>query len=131
MDTQRLETFLRLQARKDELEGLLDDTKRTIQEVEQAILKEFETSGISHVKINGKVIYLHRQLWARAKDGDKQGLCYALRAHGLGVFVEESCNTNFISAYVREQDASGVELPIALAEALEVTEVFSVRSRNG
>ena len=131
MDTIRLETFLRLQARKDELEDLLDDTKRLIREVEQQILKEFETSGVSNVRINGELVYLHRQLWARARDGDKHALCAALRANGLGLFVEESCNTNSVSAYVREQDAQGIELPAGLAEVIEVTEVFSVRSRKG
>ena len=49
----------------------------------------------------------------------------------LGDYVEETFNTNSLSAYVRELDREGKPLSTALAAVLDVSEVFKLRTRRG
>jgi len=75
-------------------------------------------------------VYVERKLWAKAKDGDKPAVCKALKRCRLGDYVEETFNTNSLSAYVRELDREGKPLSPALASVLDVSEVFKTQNQE-
>lgn len=130
MEAERLKRFAELAKRKREVEGELDRIRVEMSELEEYLKGEFEKSGISSTTVDGVTCYLHRQLWAKARGGEYARACSALREAGLGQMVEEKFNTQTLSAWVREQEASDIELPPALKEVIEVSEVFSVRTRK-
>ncbi len=119
-----------LAKRKRELSVELEAVSAEIKELEEQLLHEFEASGTSNVTVDGIMCYLHRQLWAKAKEGNYLRACQALRACELGALVEEKFNSNSLSAWVREQSKAGVDLPAELSEAIEVAEVYSIRTRK-
>ena len=62
--------------------------------------------------------------------GDKPAVCKALKRSRLGGYVEETYNTNSLSAYIRELDREDKPLSDALAKVLEISEVFKLRTRK-
>jgi hypothetical protein len=130
MNTEELKQFVALEERRRQLEAEVDTIKAEAAELEGRLLPQFEQSGMERVSIDGRTVYVERKLWAKAKDGDKGALCKALKRCRLGDYVEETFNTNSLSAYVRELDREGKPLSPALAAALDVSEVFKLRTRR-
>lgn len=125
-----LKEFVDLQKLKADLDAELESCKKRLAEIEPILLDQFSQNSTSKVTAHGRTVYVHRQLWAKAKDGDKQAVIEALRASSLTQYVSETFNTNSLSAYVRELEAQGVPLPEPLAATIETSEVFSLRSRT-
>jgi hypothetical protein len=129
MNTDELKRFVALEERRRQLEAEIDTIKAEATELEERLLPQFEQSGMERVSIDGRTVYVERKLWAKAKDGDKPAVCKALNCR-LGDYVEETFNTNSLSAYVRELDREGRTLPPSLAAVLDVSEVFKLRTRR-
>ncbi len=125
----RLLRFTELAREKRDLEAREKVVKREMGELEKQILDDFEAGRVQNTRVNGMTVFLHRQLWAGAKDGDRARLVAALKAAGLEEYVSETFNSQSLSAWVREQDATGSELPPEVQDAINVSEVFSVRTR--
>jgi hypothetical protein len=119
-----------LEERRRQLETEIDAVKAEAAELEQRLLPQFEQSGVERLSIDGRTIYLERKLWAKARDGDKAAVCCALKRARLGDYVEETFNTNSLSAYVRELDREGRPLPPSLETVLDISEVFHLRTRR-
>ena len=117
----RLEDELR--AAKDEIASLEESVRNMLQENQVDRLPV--TVGTEKV-----TLYLHRQLWAKPKGGDKMNLMSVLKRCGLSDLVQEQYNTSSLSAYVRERLANGQKLQPTLTEALTLDEVVSVRGRR-
>ena len=116
------------------LEAKLEEIKARLTETQQEILDQFARDGVSSVKVTDgnedATIYLHKQMWARPKDGDYVATCFALRRNGLSSFVKETVNLQTLSAYVREQEKEGQPLPSDVAETLDVRTEYAVRVRK-
>lgn len=126
-----MDEFIALCDAIESTETTLKALKAERDDAEQKLRASFEEAGIANVKTaDGRTVYVHRQLWARAKGGDKMAVTDALQAAGLNEFVTQTFNTNQVSAFVREQDKLGVDLPAELDAVLDVAEVFSVRVRK-
>jgi len=130
MNTDELKRFVALEERRRQLEAEIDTLKAEAAELEQALMPQFEQAGIERVSVDGRTVYVERKLWAKARDGDKAAVCKALKRCRLGDYVEETFNTNSVSAYIRELDREGRPLPASLREVLEVSEVFKLRTRR-
>jgi hypothetical protein len=130
MNTDELKRFVALEERRRQLEAEIDTLKAEAAELEMSLLPQFEQGGLERVSIDGRTVYIERKLWAKAKEGDKAAVCKALKRAHLGDYVEETFNTNSLSAYVRELDREGRPLPPSLREVLEVSEVFKLRTRR-
>jgi hypothetical protein len=130
LNTDELKRFVALEERRRQLEAEVDSIKAETAELEQRLLPQFEQSGTERIAIDGRTVYVERKLWAKAKDGDKSSVCKALKRCRLGDYVEETFNTNSLSAYVRELDREGKPLSTALAAVLDVSEVFKLRTRR-
>jgi len=130
LNTDELKRFVALDERRHQLEAEVDTIKAEATELEGRLLPQFEQSGTERIAIDGRTVYVERKLWAKAKDGDKAAVCKALKRAHLGDYVEETFNSNSLSAYVRELDREERPLPPSLREVLEVSEVFKLRTRR-
>ena len=137
--------FIELEEQRKGKEGEIDKIKERLAELEPVLLERFEHAGMQSMKSQqGTVIYVRRDLWAGAKEGEEVGLLVALKEVGLGDMVKEKVNTQTLSAYVREEErdqfGSSVKatpeeivgvLPAALRNVLAVTERYSLRTKKG
>ena len=131
MDKATLDSFLGWNDICKQAETDLEFCKEERSKAEQKLRTMFEEDGVSSVRAtDGRLVFLHRQLWARAKDGDKDAVIHALEESGLTEFITTTFNTNTISGYVREQSKLDVPLPESLAASLQVDEVFQLRVRK-
>jgi hypothetical protein len=130
MNTEELKRFVALEEQRHRLETEIDTIKAEAAELERRLLPQFEQSGTERIAIDGRTVYVERKLWAKPKDGDKPAVCKALKRCRLGDYVEETFNTNSLSAYVRELDREERPLPPTLAAVLEVSEVYKLRTRK-
>jgi len=141
MDTAKLARFVEIEKARRELETRLEELKAERATLEEELLRQFQESGIDSMRVDGMTVYLKREIWAGAKDGDYERACRALREAGLDQYVQERFNTQSLSAYVREQarlladDTAGPDeilavLPEPLRDAISVTEKFSLRTRK-
>ena len=130
MNTEELKRFVALEEQRHQLEAEIDTIKAEASELEGRLLPQFEQSGTERIAIDGRTVYVERKLWAKPKDGDKPAVCKALKRCRLGDYVEETFNTNSLSAYVRELDREERPLPPTLAAVLDVSEVYKLRTRK-
>ena len=130
MNTEELKRFVALEEQRHQLEAEIDTIKAESAELEGRLLPQFEQSGMERVAIDGRTVYVERKLWAKAKDGDKPAVCKALKRCRLGDYVEETFNSNSLSAYVRELDREERKMPPSLAAVLDVSEVYKLRTRK-
>ena len=130
MNTEELKRFVALEERRRQLEAEVETIRAEATELEQRLLPQFEQEGFEKISIDGRTVYVERKLWAKARDGNKAAVCKALKRARLGDYVEETFNTNSLSAYVRELDREERPLPPSLREVLDVSEVFKLRTRR-
>ena len=124
-----LEGFVTLTLAKRELEAQLKAKKEEIAETEEHVLDVFAKLGVAALNIAGHTLSPRITLWAGAVNGDYPSACAALKEAGLQDFVQERFNTNSLSSYVRELEASPdgtPQLPLALVGYISVTEKHSV-----
>jgi prefoldin subunit 5 len=119
-----------LKRQQEVIEGQIKELKARMQPVEKQLLETFAEAGVNNISIHGKLLYIHRQIWARPREGNYERACEVLKEIGLEQFVKETVNINTISAYVREQDELGGELPKRFDEAFKVDEDYQVRARK-
>ena len=101
MNISHLQRFAELAESKRALETSLEKVKEELSQLETGLLQEFEEDGVPSVKLNRPdgtmTIYLHRQLWAGAIEGDYPRACRALVNAGLEELVQTRFNTNQVS----------------------------------
>lgn len=136
--------FIKLDQQIKGKEGEVEDLKKERAALEALLLPRFQEGGIDSMKSSTKVtVYLRRDLWASAKDGDKASLYAAMRnVQETRSMVQETVNAQTFSSYVREKarqhfgdklnTAKPEELVNGLPEELrslvQVTEKFSLRA---
>lgn len=145
MNTKNLKDFVRLEKRKKSLKARLAIIQKRLDELDVAITAEFVESGGESVRIDGRTVYLHRDIYASAKDGNRDAVVTQLKAANLSQYVKEDYNANSLTAFVREmvreaEEAARTEnrvitdpasaLPADLAATLNISTVFSVSSRS-
>lgn len=128
--TATLREYVRLRTEADNLKTRLEVVEQHRKELEPAILEWFASSGVNRINVDGVTVYVRRELWASAKDGDKVQAAAALKASGMEDYVSPTFNVQQVSAYFRELDREGVEPPPELAAAFKVTETFKLAARK-
>lgn len=129
-----LDQYVDLTARKRDLETQVNILKKQLAPLEAQLVEELAQEGLrSKTTSGGTTVYLIRKIYARAGEAGKPAACKALRAAGLGDLVEESFNTNTLSAHFRQQAKAFIEehghgasldqlLPEPLRGAIHLTE---------
>lgn len=92
-----------LKKRIEELELELAPLKDKLNAMQPELLAWFEKSGDQRRTVDGRTAYLRRDLWVGVAEGvAKDAVMEALKEAGLGDYVNETFNTNSISAFARE-----------------------------
>jgi hypothetical protein len=145
VNTAELKEFVKLEQEKADIKLRLKNIESRLGELDESLTRQFIEDGIQSTRIDGRTVYLHRDLFASAKDGDKEAVVVALKACNLGQYVKEDYNANSLKAYVREmvreaEEQARIEgrviedpakaLPEHLAVTLNISTVFSVSSRR-
>lgn len=128
LDMTKVRDFVALEKERRELESRLKVVTTKLSDLQEELLEGFTQTGLTQAKMDGLRVYVHRQLWASAKDGDYEKACAVLKEVGLSEFVGERFNTNTLSSWVRERVKSEMPLPEEFAGVIEVVEKFSLRS---
>lgn len=108
---------------KQQLEAIQDCKAH----IEPLILAYWIEHDIEAQKVGGVTLYPHRQVWA-SHGGDPQRAVAALRGAGLDELV--TVNSQTLSAWVRERQANGDDIPPEVGEAILITERTSLRTRR-
>lgn len=145
MNTADLKEFVALDKEKADLKTRLKTIEVRLGELDESITKQFIEDGMQSISIDGRTVYLHRDVFASAGDAGKEAVVEALKACDLGQYVSEQYNANSLTAYVREMlreaeekarlddrviDDPATALPEHLAATLKISTVFSVSSRR-
>jgi hypothetical protein len=113
----------------EELDTQLKALKQQYNEMEPQVISYMEKEGLQKITIDDRTVYVLRQIWASVDKTNLQSL-EILRENGLSDFIEEKVNTQRISAFVREFEKSGEDIPKWCDDALNITEKFSVGMRK-
>lgn len=129
MDTAKVARYAELRQQAKALEAEAEALKAEADLLETELLEEFAEAGVPRMTINGRTVYVHRQLWAkREADVDMAQACKALIDAGVGQFVTESYNSQTLSAWMRDLEKADTPLPPELDGILTSTEKFSLRT---
>jgi len=120
--------MIELQGRRRELREALKDMEAEIAVVEQRLLDEFSRAGMQKMTLNGYTLYLHRQAWARPRDGETLRAINALVQNGYGDYV--ILGTSKVSSLFRGDPEEVEGLPPEIRDAFEVYENVSIRARR-
>ena len=140
LDMGSLREFVWLSKRKEELEGNLEGIKKRMAELKVKLSEQFINSGVQNCTVDGKNVYLSRQIWAKFVAGDSEDetslAVQRLKDHGLGWLVKPSVNGQTLSAWIREEEKQS-DLPYDLfveyvnktfGGAIGLSEVFDIRA---
>jgi len=129
LKTEKFKSFLELTNQKKQLEASLDTVKRQIADLEEELLDNLVEAEVDSLKVNGKTIYPHKQMWAKVLT-TKEDVIQALKKAGIDhIYVKEGFNHQSLSAYVRECINEWGELPAEFDGILGFSEKYSLRAR--
>jgi len=130
-DIRTILAYVELEKKKADLEAQLDVVKAQISDMKEPVLAFFQQNGIDRTSLNGRTLYLKRELWCGRVEGKtSEDAVAALRERGYEEFAKESVNTQGMSALMRERDKDGKDpVPEDLRDVFCSNEVFKVISR--
>jgi hypothetical protein len=128
VDMGRITRYAELDERRLSLMREIDSLRKAQSEMEPQILEDMSNSGMESTRVNGRTIYIQRQLWA--KYSNAYDAVEALKEAGLEDLVSEKFNANQLAAYIRELDAQGEPMPTEFQGIIEPNEVFHIRTRR-
>lgn len=122
-----LRQLIALRAAKERHEDALKGINGEIDTITARILDRWAEDGIDSMKVDGKLVSLRRQVWARILD--RSVVAEVLREAGLDALLTP--NLQSLSAYIREVESNEQELPPAFAGVIDRHERYSLSVRNG
>lgn len=135
MNVDLLRRLASLIRHKRELKSALASVNEQIDQLQEPALNEMVSAGVDRLPLRDEegtlTLYIHRQLWARPVGGPdgRPAVVEALQAEGMDDFVKQDFNVQRLSAYARELERAGAELPEQLRAVLEITTDTEVRGR--
>ena len=101
MNMTKLGEYVALKRRKKVLDAELRSVNRDIEGLQESLLDQFADAGVNKMGLDGGVtVYVHPQLWANAKEDERDLLVAALREADLAEYT--TVNTQSLSGLVRE-----------------------------
>lgn len=133
MSVTTLGRFARLCKEIDDLEESVKAAKAKRDLLEPEVVAHMERHGIQNVNVEGRCIYLKREMYASV-NADAEGALERLKRYGpTRPLVKESVNGNSLSSWVREldQDAEGKPiLPSEVDGCITIRDGFRARARK-
>lgn len=130
MNTERLQKFIALEKRKIELNTELKKIAEDQARIGEGIMEDFITVGIDNIKMNGRTVYIKKDIYAQIKGG-KSAAIDVLKKAGMNDLVTEGYNTSTVNAFVRECIKGDEALPEEFGNVItagERTKIASVKS---
>jgi len=118
-----------LRTAKRDLESRLKTINAEIEHVEAEMVQEMLQEEVQNFSRGGQLFYLSTRTWASPVPERKAELYSWLKDHGFGDLVQETVNTQTLSAWVREQTEEA-ELPEDLRQLINVYEKQTVNIRR-
>lgn len=126
-----IERYARLENQRAELKDELVAVEAKLDELRAGVLEYMQAHSLDKITSAGRTLYLRRELWAgRAEGVSPADLMVALDAAGLTEFAERAPKMQSLTAFVRELDRDGLELPEPLRGVLVAHELFKIGSRR-
>lgn len=137
LDLETLGKYAALDAKRQDLERRAKEVAADLADLEPILLDALASAGVASVKVGGRTVYMHTQLWAKldVKDGEdpaeaKARACQALKVTGFGELVAESYNSQTLSAVMREMTREQKDFPAEWDGVLVGNEVTKLRTRK-
>ena len=124
-----LREFVQLSKDEQAAEEALKSIKERRAAMQEPLQEYFLTNGIQNANIDGVTVYLFTTAKTRPKYG-KDEVIEALRATGHDELVRVDYHWTQLNALVKGYMQEGVDLPPALADAVEVVDEISLRTRR-
>ena len=118
-----------LRERKKKMEEELKSINARIEFYEAELVKEMINEEVQNFTRGGQLFYLSTRTWASPVPERKAELYSWLKDHGFGDLVQETVNTQTLSAWVREQ-IEEAELPEDLRQLVNVYEKQTIGIRR-
>jgi hypothetical protein len=133
MSMDDLRSYAQLLDERDQLEERLRWIRQALQELEPRCLEWFQREGVDRLVVDGRTLYLRRELWASIAEGvSHDDAAAALQTVGLGDMVRPRINLQTLSAWCREQEREmGAPVPPLLTGVVSAREVYRVGTRRG
>ncbi len=110
MDVERIKRLQELMLEKRNLDGLLKETNREIAELEERVLEDMASEGVTGVRCGNRMMYMYEQAFVSVAPGeDRLEVAQRLKAAGLGVYIKEDFNLNSLSAHYRRTDEEPIK----------------------
>ena len=117
-----IKEFVSLENEKAGLEAQLKDVSARRAELKQSILSMFTDANVQNMAVDGRTVYLSRQLWASADEEAHE----LLKKYDLAWTIKEKVNTQTLSAELRDWEAEGREVPEDLKEVLKILSLIHI-----
>lgn len=96
--------LIRLTLQRNSLKSDIKAVEEEIATVNTRLADRFRDQGMKSMKLEtGTTIHLRDNLYARAKAGQSEMLCMALREEGMDWAVSETCLTSALKGWIKEQ----------------------------
>lgn len=130
-DINTVEKYAKLENDKASLEDQLAAVKAKLDDLRPGVLEYFQSHSVDKLTSAGRTLYLRREIWAGRPDGvTPQQLSRVLDDLGMDEFHEDAPKMQSLSAWLRELDRDGKEIPPGLQPVLVANEVFKLGSRR-
>lgn len=135
MDPQKTHRLVELRKRRDELKAMLDEVVKEEDALSLALAETFAEEAVQSISLKalGATLYRHRTLQASlVPDSDEGERTYA-RAYealvnaGLSWMIKPRVMPQTLTAWVKENEKSGHDLPPGLAEVISTYEEYRIR----
>ena len=131
MNTENLRRYVHLKDQISKVDTDLSELKKQAGELEQELLDELSDDGINKITVDGRTVYMRRELWARKEQGvEGYEVAQAVMKAGLDEYVQPKVNMQSLSAFVRDLDRAEEPLPYELEGVVRVDEVFRLGVRS-
>lgn len=118
-----------LRSVKRQVEDRLRAVNAEIEAVEAELAQRMIDEEVQNFSRGGQLFYLTTRTWANPVAGKKQELYTWLREHDFGDLVQETVNSQTLSAWVREQ-TEDADLPEELRPLINVYEKQTISIRR-
>lgn len=137
LNTKKLAEYARLRHAIKKLDAKHKELYAKAEKMQQGLIDNMIDNEVDKVSLKGgTILYISELIWAKyVKDPetektDKPKVINALKNAGLGWLVQNNYNSQSVSAYLRELDESGKELPKEFKGVIESNPVTKLVAKK-
>lgn len=119
---------------KIQLDTQIKAVSAELEKLSDGVLKYFQHQGIDRVSVEGRTLYLRREVFAgKGVEATTDEICEQLRTMGLEAYTGKKVSYPGVSAYIREQEDAGFALKDIEQQfdgKIRIAEVFKIGSTS-